>query len=118
MDESTDIAVHKKLAVCVRYVDDGNMVTKLLTNVKTESATAASIVSAVRDLCHTFEFHMDKLVGFGSDGASVMTGKGSGVAVRLRRDLPPYAYVKPKIALAVGEIKGMKNVSGPLAKGF
>ena len=90
MDESTDIAVHKKLAVCVRYVDDGNMVTKLLTNVKTKSATAASIVSAVRDLCHTFEFHMDKLVGFGSDGASVMTGKGSGVAVRLRRDLPPH----------------------------
>ena len=29
-----------------------------------------------------------------------------------------YAYVKPKIALAVGEIKGMKNVSWPSLKAF
>jgi len=67
VDESTDITVHKKLAVCVRYVDDGNMVTKFLTNVKPESATAASIVSAVKDFCHKFGFDMHKLVGFGSE---------------------------------------------------
>jgi len=29
-----------------------------------------------------------------------------------------YSYVKPKIAIAIGEIKGMKNVSGLALKSF
>jgi len=44
VDESTDIAVHKKLAACVRYVADWKMVTKFLTNVQIQSGTAESIV--------------------------------------------------------------------------
>lgn len=90
IDESTDISVHKKLAECIRYVADRKMVTKFLTNVKIQSGTAESIVHAVKNMCCNMGFDMHKLVGFGSDGASVMTGKDSGVVDRLRRSPSPH----------------------------
>lgn len=89
LDESTDIAVHKKLAVCVRYVAEGEMVTKFLSNIRISDGKAESIVSAVDKICKARGFVMSNLVGIGSAGASVMTGKDSGVCVRLRREFLP-----------------------------
>jgi hypothetical protein len=91
LDESTDITVKKKLAVCVRYVASGKMVTKFLSNIGIKDGKAESIVLSVQKLCAAREFVMGKLVGIGSDGASVMTGKESGVCVRLRRAFSPHS---------------------------
>jgi hypothetical protein len=90
LDESTDISVHKMLAVCIRYVQNGKMATTFLSNIRIQSGTADSIVKAVVALCRSLGLNMKYLVGVGSDGASVMTGRETGVVVRLRNEFSPY----------------------------
>jgi hypothetical protein len=75
LDESTDISVHKMLAVCIRYVQNGKMATTFLSNIRIQSGTADSIVKAVVALCRSLGLNMKYLVGVGSDGASVMTDR-------------------------------------------
>ena len=59
--------------VCILQLDDGS---------------ALTIYTAICDRLKEWNIHLNKLVGFASDGASVMTGCQSGVAMRLRVDVP------------------------------
>ena len=84
-DESTDLSVHKNLIVYVRYVSrDGTLNTKLLGNVKIEDGTAAGITAALLNVLEERGLNVAHMVGFGSDGASVMTGRIRGVGVLLK----------------------------------
>ena len=45
LDESTDISVQKHLSICIRYVLNGEPVTKFLTNVSLDDGKAHTIVN-------------------------------------------------------------------------
>jgi len=85
-DESTDLSVHKNLIVYVRYASHNGLPrTKLLGNVKIENGTAAGITAALLKVLEDRKLDVTRMVGFGSDGASVMTGKHNGVGTLLKK---------------------------------
>lgn len=92
-DESTDIAVHKKLILYVRYVKDGKMTTELVGNSRIPDGTADSIVTHVKEKVRDLGLDLRNAVGLGSDGASVMTGVKNGVGVQLLKSAPGLVHV-------------------------
>ena len=85
IDESTDISVTKQLVLYGRYVTEaGEPCSSFLKIVDLVAGTAEAIRAYTTDK----ELAFSKLMGFGSDGASVMTGRLSGVATRLHRSNP------------------------------
>lgn len=76
-----------------RYSNYGKVTTRFLSIQKLERATAANcygeIIAALHEYCGIQEPELwSKLVGFGSDGASVMTGRRSGVGARMKEHQP------------------------------
>ncbi|XP_021373041.1 zinc finger protein 862-like [Mizuhopecten yessoensis] len=91
-DESTDISNTKKMVLYIRLVDQDTFVasTHFLGNVSIEgsSATAEILFNYIVNFLESKKIPLSKIIGFGSDGASVMTGSKSGVATRLRQVCP------------------------------
>ena len=87
-DESTDISVQKKLVVYGRVVnDDLSSETIYLGNLRLShvSVTADVIYTSLKDFIEAKGLQLSKVIGFGSDGASIMTGSKTGVATRLKQ---------------------------------
>jgi len=84
-DESTDLSVNKNLIVYIRYVCNGKVQTKLLGNVKITDGTANMITTELLQVLKKRHLDVSRMVGFGSDGASVMTGRLNGVGVMLQK---------------------------------
>ncbi len=93
IDESTDIKVTKKLVIFAKTVDDNNLQqeTHFLGNVPfTESSATAEVIFAkLRSHLEARGLEMGHIYAFGSDGASTMVGRNTGVATRLR-ELSPH----------------------------
>ena len=90
---STDAGIIEKETVFVRYVDkQGQPRTKFVDIVPLESATADGVCNAVTTSLETIDIDQEtlkkKLVGCNFDGASVMMGKKSGVAVQIQKKVP------------------------------
>ena len=91
LDETCHISIEKKLAIYARYVNSetGCVNTSFLGHKKITNCTAAGIKDALG------EFLKDKgilqgddysrIVGLGTDGAAVMTGRYNGLGVRLKQ---------------------------------
>jgi len=87
-DESTDIAVLKQLVLVGRYLTDDGIKTSFLRITDIPNGTAETITGAMLKFVSDNTLHITRLCAFGSDGASVMTGRLSGVAVRLTHHNP------------------------------
>ena len=90
-DESTDIAVQKKLVIYGKVVDENlNSKTYFLGNAKLTdvSVTAGVLYCALNTFLSDIGVQCKKIIGFGSDGASIMTGRKSGVAMRIKEESP------------------------------
>lgn len=57
-------------------------------NVHISNGQATTVTQIVKDILASHRVDEKKVVGFGSDGASVMTSENSGVAARLKRVNP------------------------------
>ncbi|CAC5360855.1 unnamed protein product [Mytilus coruscus] len=81
VDESTDKANKKRLLKYCQYFKDTEIQSEFLTNFKIASATADSSTIYSAMVLHLTEKGIDisRLIGIGTDGASVMTGKHNGV---------------------------------------
>jgi hypothetical protein len=90
LDESTDNANHKMLLLYLQYYTDNGLQQCLLDNVQLTEAKAGAetIVNRVLDELKQKGLDVSKMVGIGTDGASVMTGRHNGVVVRLREHSP------------------------------
>lgn len=68
-DESTDLSVHKKLIMYVRYVNTNSqeLETKLLGNIRIPDGTASTIATRIQTELKDLGLDMSKLVGLGSD---------------------------------------------------
>ena len=87
-DESTDISVLKQLVLVGRYLTESGIRTSFLHIGDIANGTAESIEQAILDYLQSKALQISKLRAFGSDGAAVMTGRLSGVAVRLKTHCP------------------------------
>ena len=90
IDESTDRANKKQLLAYVQYFHEKKLKTNLLENIEitTAKADAETITSKILTELNIKGLDIRKMVGIGTDGASVMTGRKSGVVVRLREHTP------------------------------
>ena len=84
VDESTDISVTKQLVLYGRYVSEsGESHSTFLRIVDLVDGTAERIEEAIRAYMTDKQLTFSRLMGFGSDGASVMTGRRAGAGTRL-----------------------------------
>ncbi|KAL5496177.1 hypothetical protein EMCRGX_G012415 [Ephydatia muelleri] len=93
MDGITDSSVSDAEIIYIRQGVKGVVAVNFLAYVNISRGTADHICTALvqaleSNLQMTKETIFSKLVGFGSDGASVMTGCKSGVSTRLKREQP------------------------------
>lgn len=101
-DESTDISATKTSCLLVRYYDaeEGKIVSKLwdliqvLEPGKVTTATADHLYNNIVTSFEERVIPMKNVVGFGSDGCSVMMGVNNSVASRLKRDFPNITIMK------------------------
>ena len=89
-DESTDIVVNHKLAINLRIVDpiSLNPQTFFLTDVRIRSATGAAIFHSIKEECLKRNINISNIYGLGTDGASVMTGKKTGLIAQFKQSNP------------------------------
>ena len=82
-------SVLKKLIVYIRYITESHIPrTAFLTNIEVENGDAPTLFESIRGVLIKHKFSLSRLVGFASDGASVMTGIHNGVAAQLKRICP------------------------------
>ncbi|KAE8293775.1 hypothetical protein D5F01_LYC06711 [Larimichthys crocea] len=87
IDETTDIAVAKQLIIYGRYLTETHEVrTSFLAIQDIADGQAITIVAAIKAFLSSADLDINKMAGFGSDGAAVMVGRRNGVAAKLRGD--------------------------------
>ena len=92
-DGSTDRAVVESEIVYVNVIEDGSVRSHFVGLAELGSADAVGVLSAIdivieKSLNLPPDQWRKKLVGFGSDGASVMCGSRGGVTALLKKDVP------------------------------
>ena len=75
IDESMDFSNHENLVVYVNLLNEFKPELHFLENINVRDGKAETITTAVNLLMERRNLHKDKMAGFGSDGASVVTGK-------------------------------------------
>lgn len=90
-DEGTDIAVSKKLVIYAKLVSDCIIPeTHFLTNITIEEelCTASCVAQKIKNVLEAHGVSLHKVMGFGSHGASIMTGRVGGVSTLLKKENP------------------------------
>lgn len=111
VDEVTDCSSIEQLLIYIGFFDmKGESHFKFLDCVDvladSHSADAATITKCILNECEASQLNTENLCGFGSDGASVMTGEKSGVGVRLQEHAPSMLRshcINHRLALACGD---------------
>ena len=88
IDESTDIAVVNEMVIYARYVQSGKVATTFLNICELPNGTADTIETTLLAYMDENNLSVSKMMGLGTDGAAVMTGKRNGVAARFKRRQP------------------------------
>lgn len=109
LDESQDLGVQKKLAICVRYTTpEGEAATEFLGNIRVENGKAHTIVNTVYDYLTDLGLNMEKIVCLASDGAATMMGQKTGVGVQLVTKYCPFMIhthcIAHRLALAISDV--------------
>ena len=84
VDESTDVTITKKLVIYVKIVNQCHTKTCFLANIDIVDGRAETIYDTILNWAGERNISLNRCVGFGSDGTSVMVGIRSGVATRLK----------------------------------
>ena len=107
IDETTDIAVINEMVIYCRFIrSDCQVRTVFLKIVELSNGRADTIEEAVKSYLGNSLIPLSRLVGLATDGASVMTGRHSGVAARLKAVQPIITSihcVAYRLALAAGQ---------------
>ena len=107
IDETTDRAIIKEMVIYVRFINlDAQIQTAFLRIVELANGFAVTIEETLMTFLDKYSIPLSHLVGFGSDGASVMIGKHSGVAARIKAKQPILTSIHcmaHRLALAAGQ---------------
>lgn len=77
-DETTDVSITKQLIIYCRYVMAGEVNMRYLKIKDLPNGTAETVENALVSACQEADIPLTKVMGFGSDGASVMVGSKTG----------------------------------------
>lgn len=96
VDESTDVACSKHLAVMLRFFSscDNKVNTEFLDLIPVVETDAESLFSAMKAAVEGTGLKLEDCVGFGSDGAAVMVGCTNSVWSRLKQVSPNCVQMK------------------------
>ena len=75
IDEITSIADEKHLAIVSKHMSYNVPVLRFIRLIELEDCTASNIFKQILIFIQINELNLDKLIHFGSDGASMMVGK-------------------------------------------
>ena len=107
VDETTDVAILKEMVVYIRYLSPAAKVcTSFLTIIELPNGTAETVEKYLTTYLESKLILLSNMVGFGSDGASVMIGRHNGVAARLKCHQPILTSIHciaHRLALAAGQ---------------
>ena len=112
IDESTDISVTGHLVVFATFLEDGIPVSVFLglLHIPNGKKDASIIYEILLTSLKQWDLDLEKFVGFGSDGASVMLGSRNGVASKLKKEVNPFLLsihcVAHRTNLAVLDVTG------------
>ena len=93
VDESLDIATTKKLVTFCKIVNNNQLKIEFCANIEVMNGTAETIYNAITEWLASVGVNIEKVSGFGSDGAAVMTGRRAGVGVRLQQVNPRITHI-------------------------
>lgn len=95
IDESTDISVNKFLGITIIYLDKkiGEVVSTYLSLVEIAACDAQTITDTIKQTLLNKGLPLSKLVGIGTDNASLMVGVNNGVYKKLKEDIPSLILV-------------------------
>ncbi|MCO5586280.1 hypothetical protein L7F22_040219 [Adiantum nelumboides] len=121
IDESNDISKHGHLIIYFSYlIDDCVPSYSFYGIVRINDGTARPIYHAVIEELKKSKLDLSRLIAFGSDGCSTMTGKDNGVATLFRRYINPFLTsihcVAHRAALAVSNVAKKMDYAKALEK--
>ncbi|XP_064597802.1 zinc finger protein 862-like [Liolophura sinensis] len=94
IDESTDRAQEKHVAVIVRHITkEGRVTTDFLSLERIEDGTAVASFEALNIVAKKLDVPWKKVMGLGADGASVMSGERNGLRSLVEKENPHCTYV-------------------------
>ncbi|XP_047039292.1 uncharacterized protein LOC124644115 [Helicoverpa zea] len=96
IDESTDISTSKQLGIVIRYFSRKlkKVVSSFLALEQLETSDAVGIVKALLSCLQKYGLNKNKMIGLGTDNASVMTGINNGVYKILKNDIPNLILIR------------------------
>lgn len=80
-DECKDLSKKELVAVCIRYIHKGVLKERAVGFVETQDMKAGAISGRILEVLEPLQLDPSLCVGFGFDGASVMSGNKGGVHV-------------------------------------
>ena len=94
-DESKDCSKKEQLAIVVRYINlqHATIHERFLTYVEASSLTAESLTAYILDTLRSYQLDVECIVSQRYDGASVMSGRCSGVQQRVMEVVPQAIYI-------------------------
>ena len=92
IDETLNCTLDKKLILYARCENRGDVENLFLGNYTIENGTAECVFEMLVKVLEEWGI-TDKVIGLGSDGASVMMGVHNGVGVRLKRQRPALVHI-------------------------
>lgn len=94
VDETKDLSKKEQMSFLLRFVDkDFNICEKSIGCYHMTESTAKSLASEIMTILKTNKLNKMNCIGQCYDGASVMSGKYSGVQERIRSEVPHAIYV-------------------------
>ncbi|XP_006813844.1 uncharacterized protein C17orf113-like [Saccoglossus kowalevskii] len=93
VDESLDIATNKKLIMFCKIIHNGKIQIEFAANISIHDGKADTVYNCIVEWLQEIGYNINKVSGFGSDGASVMTGRLTGVGVRLKALNPKIVHI-------------------------
>ena len=89
IDETTDVVIMKEIAGYALYLtSEGKVVTSFLSIIQLPDGKANIVEDHLIAYLESKHISLSRVVGFGSDGAAVMSGKHTRVAARLKQRQP------------------------------
>jgi hypothetical protein len=96
LDESTDIATHKYMAVCIKFYSQKHctMRTDYLGMFEVARTTSLDLYEGLKSFLSANKIDVTKIIGIRADGASNMVGAHNSLFTLLKRDVPTLELVK------------------------
>lgn len=88
LDESTDIGTNQNLIIYVSFLENYEPVTMFLGLLELNNGSASCLYNACTHFLSNHGLDIQKMICFGSDGASSMIGRHTGLSTRLKSDNP------------------------------